>query len=260
MSLNARKLRSENNPAALILLAIEDITTRKRIEEALLRSNEDAQRFAYVAAHDLRAPLNSSVALLELLKDKADPKDNDRHVLSMATAGLQRLQGLMSDILNYAGVEGAQSLVAVPLQEPLEIALANLQKDIEATGTQLSIDPLPTVTADRSQLILVFQNLIGNAIKFRSCEPPRIRIRATREGLEYVVAVADNGQGFDPRFAEQIFLPFKRLHGSDAPGSGIGLATCKRVIERLGGRIWAEASPGQGATFNFTLPDTNPRT
>ena len=114
--------------------------------------------------------------------------------------------------------------------------------------------PLPTVRTDRSQVTLVFQNLISNAIKFRSDAAPRVRIGAKKENREWVVTIADNGQGFDPEYAEQIFLPFKRLHGSDTPGSGIGLATCKRIVERLGGRIWVEAARGKGATFFFTLP------
>jgi len=118
----------------------------------------------------------------------------------------------------------------------------------------VNIGVLPTVRTDRSQVTLVFQNLISNAIKFRSGQAPRLQIGSKKEKREWVVSVADNGQGFDSRYAEQIFLPFKRLHGSDTPGSGIGLATCKRIVERIGGRIWAEAVPGKGATFYFTLP------
>lgn len=256
MSLSARRLRREGNPAALILLAIEDVTARKQIEEELLRSSEDAQRFAYVAAHDLGAPLNSAIMLLQLLRQKAEAKleDDESQVLSLATANLQRLQALMSDMLAYAQVGGAGKRTAVPLQEPLEMALSNLQKDIQETGAQLNFQRLPTVRTDRSQMTLVFQNLISNAIKFRSSQPPCLQIGAKRKDLEWVVSITDNGQGFDPAHAEQIFLPFKRLHGSDTPGSGIGLATCKRIVERLGGRIWAEAAQGKGATFYFTLP------
>jgi signal transduction histidine kinase len=175
-------------------------------------------------------------------------------MLSLATANLQRLQALMSDMLAYAQVGGAGKRTDVSLREPLEMALSNLQKDIEETGAQVSFGVLPTVRTDRSQVTLVFQNLISNAIKFRSGQAPRLQIGSKKEKREWVVSVADNGQGFDSRYAEQIFLPFKRLHGSDTPGSGIGLATCKRIVERIGGRIWAEAVPGKGATFYFTLP------
>ncbi len=256
MSLSARRLRHEGNPAALILLSIEDVTARKKIEEELLRSNEDAQRFAYVAAHDLRAPLNSAMMLLQVLRQKTEDKlaNDESQVLSLATANLQRLQALMSDMLAYAQVGGAGKRIAVSLREPLEMALSNLQKDIQETGAQVNFPLLPTVRTDRPQLTLVFQNLISNAIKFRSSQPPRLQIGMKKEKREWVVSIADNGQGFDPQYAEQIFLPFKRLHGSETPGSGIGLATCKRIVERLGGRIWAEAERGKGATFYFTLP------
>jgi len=257
MSLNARKLSREGAPAALILLAIEDITARKQIEEDLSRSYEDAKHFAYVAAHDLSAPLNSAMMLLQVLHERtgATLEKDERQVLSMATASLQRLKGLIGDILSYSQVGGSQNTEIVPLQEPVQMALANLQRDIEVAGAQVNIGALPTLKADRFQLLLVFQNLISNAIKFRADQPPRLEIAATKENKEYVVAVADNGQGFDPAYAEQIFLPFKRLHGADTPGSGIGLATCKRIVERMGGRIWAEAAQGKGATFYFTLPD-----
>jgi signal transduction histidine kinase len=256
MSLNARKLRNEGGPAALILLAIEDITIRRHCEEELLRSHEDTQRFAYVAAHDLRAPLNSSVMLLQMLQERAaaQMEEGDRHVLSMAVTGLQRLQTLMSDLLSYAQVEGGKDRATVLLQEPLELALANLQENIEEAEAQVIFDSLPTLQSDRFQLTLLFQNLISNAIKFRSSAPLRIQIAAKRQTQQYVVSVADNGQGFDPQYADQVFLPFKRLHGHETPGSGIGLATCRRIVERLGGRIWAEATPGNGATFYFTLP------
>jgi chemotaxis family two-component system sensor kinase Cph1 len=174
--------------------------------------------------------------------------------LSMATANLQRLKTLMADMLAYAQVGGAGKRAAVSLREPLEMALSNLHKDIEQTGTEVNFGFLPTVRTDRSQLTLVFQNLISNAIKFRTDQPPRLEIVAKRANREWLVSIADNGEGFDSDYAEQIFLPFKRLHGSDTPGSGIGLATCKRIVERLGGRIWAEAAKGKGATFYFTLP------
>jgi signal transduction histidine kinase len=257
MSLNARKLSPDGNPAARILVAIEDITSRKQIEDELLRSYEDVQRFAFVAAHDLRAPLNTAMMLLQLLSQKTDAKleEDERQALALAKNNLQRLKCLMGDILSYSQVGGSENKVSVALQGPLRMALANLQKDIEETKTEVSFGLLPTVRADPSQLTLVFQNLIGNAIKFRSEEAPRVEIGVKREGREYVVSVADNGPGFDPQYAQQIFQPFKRLHGPDTPGSGIGLATCQRIIERMGGRIWAEAAPGKGATFYFALPD-----
>jgi light-regulated signal transduction histidine kinase (bacteriophytochrome) len=257
MSLNARKLSPDGNPAARILLSIEDITTRKQIEDELLRSNEDAQRFAFVAAHDLRAPLNTALMLLQVLSRKTAAllEEDQREALEQATANLQRLQSMMGDILSYSQVGGSENKQPVPLREPLQIALANLQRDIQETKTQVVFSHLPSVQADPSQLTLVFQNLISNAIKFRSADSPVLKIGATRKPRETVISVADNGQGFDPQFALQVFLPFKRLHGPETPGSGIGLATCKRIIERMGGRIWVEAAPGKGAIFYFALPN-----
>jgi signal transduction histidine kinase len=256
MSMNARRISRPDAPNELILLAIEDITIRKRIEEELLHSNEDAQRFALVAAHDLRAPLNSAVMLLQFLsgKTKSGLDTEDRHLLAMATGGLQRLQSLMSDILSSSQQGSSQPTVAISLQDPLQTALTNLRDELEGAGAQIDFCALPSVRANHSQLSLVFQNLIGNAVKFRSDKPLRVVLGAIRENGRYVVSVADNGQGFDPRFADEIFLPFARLHGYETPGSGIGLTTCKRIIERMGGCIWAEGAPGEGATFYFTLP------
>lgn len=198
------------------------------------------------------------MALLQLLKDKTKLEDNDRHVLSMATTGLERLQTLMADILSYARVGDERRRASVSLEECLDVALSNLRNDILETGADIERGPLPTIIGDRSQMILVFQNLIANSIKFRSANPPTIRIGAAREDRRYVVSITDNGQGFDPKYAEHIFLPFKRLHGQDIPGSGIGLASCRRKLERCGGSIWAESAPGKGATFRFALPDHEP--
>jgi light-regulated signal transduction histidine kinase (bacteriophytochrome) len=223
--------------------------------EELLCSNEDVQSFACVAAHDLRAPLHASVTLLQMLEGRAKLEDEDRQVLLMATAGLRRVQTLMADILAYTQAGGVPIRTSVPLQEPLEIALANLRQDVEGARARIQYGILPTVYVDRLQLMLVFQNLVSNAIKFRSEEPPRVRIGAVARDRAWVVSVSDNGTGFEPRFAERIFAPFERLHGPQVPGSGIGLAICRRIIERMGGRIWAESAAGRGATFFFVLPD-----
>jgi light-regulated signal transduction histidine kinase (bacteriophytochrome) len=256
MLLNARKLWREDSPSGLILLAIEDITARKRTEEELRRSQADSQRFAYVAAHDLRAPLRTSMSLLDLLERRITDQieADDRHLLTMARANLDRLQVLMTDILAYSQLGGAQDTMLLPLQEPLQLALANLQNDIRDAGARVDCGPLPSMKADRTLTTLVFQNLLGNSLKYRGDAAPRIRIESKWGNGEWIVSVADNGQGFDPQYADMIFQPFKRLHGPETPGSGIGLATCKCVVERLGGRIWAESAPGKGATFYFTVP------
>ena len=258
MLLNGRKLWREGPQTEGVLLAIEDVTERKRVEEELVRSNEDLQRFAYVAAHDLHSPLNSGLILLQLLARRVQSKldAEDASTLDLAIAAFQRLGALMQDLLSYSEMGNApQQRVKISLTEPLQIALANLQHHIKEGGAMVSIGELPKVSADRTQMVMVFQNLIGNALKYRREEPPHIQIAASRlEGSHWRLSVRDNGQGFNPEHASAIFEPFKRLHGSTVPGSGIGLATCKRVIERLGGRIWADSTPGQGSTFYFTLP------
>ena len=146
----------------------------------------------------------------------------------------------------------------MPVEEPLRIALLNLEHHIKESAADVTSGHLPEVPADRTQMVMVFQNLVGNAIKYRrKNEVPQIRIEAVREDAFWKMSISDNGEGFDPAYARSIFEPFKRLHGKDVPGSGIGLATCKRVIERLGGRIWPESVRGKGSTFYFTLPAEN---
>jgi len=257
MLLNACKLQRKGNHSELILLAIEDITERKRLSEALVRSNEDMQRFAYVAAHDLRAPLNGALKLSTLAARRLADRvgEEEAHLLALSVESLERLSALMQDILTYSEMGNVpQQRTLVSLEEPLKIALLNLQHHIEHNEAVISVEDLPTVLGDRTQIVMVFQNLIGNALKYRRVEVPRIRIYSVREGAFWRVSVADNGQGFESDYAETIFKPFRRLHGKNVPGSGIGLATCRRVVERLGGKIWAESTVGAGSTFHFTLP------
>jgi light-regulated signal transduction histidine kinase (bacteriophytochrome) len=258
MLLNARKLWRAGNHSELVLLAIEDVTERKRLEDELVRSNEDMQRFAYVAAHDLRSPLNSALKLCTLAARRLEGTvaAEEAHLLSMSVENLERLRRLMEDILSYSEVGGApQQRTLVPLEEPLRIAMLNLEHHIRESAADVTFGPLPEVPADRTQMVMVFQNLVSNAIKYRrKNEVPKIRIEAVREEAFWKISVSDNGEGFEPAYAASVFVPFKRLHGKDVPGSGIGLATCKRVIERLGGRIWPESARGTGSTFYFTLP------
>jgi len=257
MLLNARKLWRESNNTERVLLAIEDITERKRMEEEILRSNEDLQRFASVAAHDLRSPLNAALILSQLLARRLAGRlhEDEASMLALSIENMTRLSTLMQDILTYSELSAApRQQTLVPLQVSLEIALANLQLHIEKNEAEISLGVLPNVPGDRTQLAMVFQNLIGNALKYRSEKAPRIRIEAEQKDHHWRLSVSDNGEGFEAKYAVQIFEPFKRLHGQNIPGSGIGLATCKRVVERLGGRIWAESTPGEGSTFYFTIP------
>jgi PAS domain S-box-containing protein len=257
MLINARKLWTKESDSLLVLMAIEDVTERKRIHDELVRSNEDLQRFAYVAAHDLRSPLHAALNLSRLLAKNTAQKldEEEREMLGNSIASLERLNALMNDILTFAELGNApQQLKLISLDHPLQLALANLKYHIEQQGASITIGSLPEVRGDRTQLVMVFQNLIGNALKYRREEPPNIRIDAVQEDGDWRIAVADNGEGFAPEHAAAIFEPFKRLHGKNIKGSGIGLATCKRIVERAGGRIWAESVPGQGSTFYFTIP------
>lgn len=257
MLLNARKLWHEGIRTELVLLAIEDITERKRMEDEMLRSNEDLQRFAYVAAHDLRSPLNSALSLATLLdrRLKGRLNEDESNILALSIQSMERLGGLMQDILTYSEMSNLPpQQTLVPVRESLQIALANLRHHIENNGAEITVGMLPNVPGDRTQIAMVFQNLIGNALKYRSEQAPRIGIGAVQENSQWRLSVSDNGQGFDIKYAAQIFEPFRRLHGPGVPGSGIGLATCKRIVERSGGRIWAESQLGIGSTFHFTLP------
>jgi two-component system, chemotaxis family, CheB/CheR fusion protein len=258
MLLNARKLWTKENNSHLVLLAFEDITGRKRLHDELVESNQEMQRFAYVAAHDLRTPLHAAQNLVLLLERRVQTKLNveEREILRHLNESLERLSTLMGDILSFADTSNApQQRARIRLEEALDVALANLQHHIDHQGATITRGALPEVFADRTQMVMVFQNLIGNALKYRRDEPPQVRIEAVREEGAWRIAVADNGQGFGAEHATIIFEPFRRLHSKSIKGTGIGLATCKRIVERSGGRIWAHAIPGQGATFYFTLPD-----
>jgi PAS domain S-box-containing protein len=234
-------------------LAIE-----KTVEE-LARSNRELEQFAYIASHDLQTPLRAVTGFLDLLsrryKGQLGPEADE--FISFAVDGAQRMHQLINDILAYSrvGTRG-KPLERLESGEPLARALGHLKAEIEESGAEVTVGELPAVTGDRNQLAQLFQNLVGNAIKYRKKEePPRIRITAEEKTGEWQFRVRDNSIGFDPQHADRIFQIFQRLHTiSEYPGTGIGLAICRKIIERHGGRIWAESEPGQGATFFFTLP------
>ena len=265
MLLNARKVSSVTNASGLLLLAIEDISERKRSEETLIqrtaqlqRSNEELQQFAYIVSHDLDEPLRMVASYVQLLAERYQGKldaDADEFI-RYAVEGVRRLQALIKDLLTYTRVGGkAQEFTAVDCETLLQDTLGNLQLAIKESSVAVTHDPLPTVRSEGKQLGLVFQNLIGNALKFRSTAPLRIHISARQDGRQWIFSVCDNGIGIDPRHAARIFEVFQRLHTrSEYPGTGIGLAVCKKIVERHGGRIWVESERGKGATFLFTLP------
>jgi signal transduction histidine kinase len=238
---------------------------RKRMEvalrektEKLARSNEDLGQFAYVASHDLQEPLRMVTSYVQLLAKRYQGKlDADANeFIDFAVDGAVRMRKLINDLLTYSRV-GTQGKELSPTDS--EAALAQSVKDLEVTieenGALVTHDPLPTVMADRPQLGQLFQNLIGNAIKFRGNEPPRVHISASRNGSGWIFSVRDNGIGIAPEYSDRIFIIFQRLHSrQEYAGTGIGLAICKKIVERHGGHIWVESDVGKGATFCFSLP------
>jgi len=242
-----------------------DITGRKKAEQALarrtqelVRSNAELQQFAYVASHDLQEPLrtvaNFAQLLLKRYRGKLDTTADE--FIDFIMDGVTRMQGLINDLLAYSRV-GSRGKESVPAAcgALLGEALGNLRAAIEESGAQITHGPLPVVRCDGAQIIQVFQNLVGNSIKFRNGPLPRIHVAAERAGAEWIFSVKDNGIGIDPRYAGRIFEIFQRLHTQgEYPGSGVGLAIAKKIVERHGGRIWVESRPRQGATFFFTLP------
>lgn len=247
------------------VLLIRDSTERKQFEQALAqytdelaRSNAELEQFAYVASHDLQEPLRVVTSYVQLLQKRYRSQlDADADIfIANAVDGVQRMQQLIQDLLAYSRV-GNQGNALEPTDcgTVLERTLKTLRVALEENHAVVTHDALPTVIADATQLERVLQNLLRNAITFRSGSPPVIHIGAERQGAMWVMSVRDNGIGIAPEFVDRIFLIFQRLHAQHTyPGTGMGLAICKKIIERHGGRIWVVSQPGKGATFFFTLP------
>ncbi len=225
----------------------------------LQRSNAELEQFAYVASHDLQEPLRMVTSYLQLLERRYKAKlDQDaEEFIGFAVDGASRMQTLIQDLLTYSRV-GTRGVAFDPTDcdEVLGRVLANLEVAIEESGTEINQGELPNIAVDASQLSQLLQNLIGNAIKFRGDDPPRIRVEAERREEDWLFSVRDNGIGIDPRHGERIFQVFQRLHGiGQYRGTGIGLAVCKKIVERHQGAIWVESQEGAGSTFYFTIPD-----
>ncbi len=238
------------------LMQAERELQKKQAE--LIRSNEDLQQFAYAASHDLQEPLRMISGYIQLLSRRyAGKLDSEAdEYMQFAVDGANRMGQLIRDLLAFSrlGNPETRRMELVDMSSAVQWALLNLQASVNECGAVVTHDPLPSVTGDQSRLALVMQNLIGNAVKYRSAEPPRIHLSVAREGEHWVFCVADNGVGFEMMYAERIFGVFKRLHGKDFPGTGIGLSIAKKVVEIHKGRIWADSEPGKGSRFYFTLP------
>ncbi len=241
---------------------LEDIELERiKTEHAkvlLTRSNTELEQFAYVASHDLQEPLRMISSYVQLLSRRYSGKlDQDAdEFIAYAVDGTLRMQQLINDLLAYSRV-GTRGKPPAPtdFEDVFSKAMANLKMAIEESGVVVTHDQLPTAMADELQMVQIFQNLIGNAVKFRSQENPRIHVSARQEGKEWIFSVRDNGIGIDPQFHDRIFVLFQRLHSREEyPGTGIGLTVTKKIVERHGGRIWLESALGKGTTFYFTIP------
>jgi PAS domain S-box-containing protein len=246
---------------------VRDITERKQIEQeredavvALTQSNEDLKQFAYVASHDLQEPLRMVASYTQLLAERySDQLDEKAHkFIAYAVDGASRMQALILDLLAFSRVETrVQPFRRIDAQCALAAAIVNLKTLIEETGALVTTDDLPQIQADESQMTMVFQNLINNGIKFQKRQHlPHIHVSAHPRNGGWCFSVRDNGIGIDPKYKDKVFLVFQRLHTrNEYPGTGIGLALCKRVINRHGGQIWFDSCPGEGTTFFFTIPN-----
>ncbi len=249
-------------PQALALPSLK--TTNARLESLtgdLRRSNAELEQFAYIASHDLQEPLRMISVHLDLLSRSHGARldDKGRSHIDVATAGAERMRQLISSLLAFARIDQIPTATeAVDANLAVADALQNLAEQIAQSRAEIACDPLPRVPMERGQLTLIFQNLISNAVKFGRADsgPPQVAVRAAARDGEVVFSVQDNGIGIDPAHFARIFLIFQRIHDRKTfAGSGIGLASVKKVVERHGGRIWVESRPGAGATFHFSIPD-----
>ena len=250
----------------------EEIERRQRIEtelnrhaerlrdalDDLQRRNQELEQFAYVASHDLQEPLRMVVSYTQLFAERYQDRLDEKasKYIHYAVDGAVRMQQLINDLLAFSRVTSrGDAIKPVDASVSLKIAVANLQAAIEESGASVSWNTLPEVCADASQLMQVFQNLIGNGIKFHGVAPPAIHIAAKHAAGKAEFTVRDNGIGMEQKYHDRVFIMFQRLHTrNEYPGTGIGLALCKRIVERHGGKIWFESEPGKGTEFHFTLP------
>jgi PAS domain S-box-containing protein len=265
---SAAPIRGTQGKTIGVVLVFRDVTARRESEEQLRQvnhdlsqTNQDLQQFSYAASHDLKQPLRTVTNYLQLIRSRYSGKlldDEAARLFDVAVAGAQHMHALVEALLDYSrsGQVEEGTMESVAADKLVNDAIANLQSSISETNASISVGPLPVVRANPLHLTQVFENLIGNALKYRSEQPPRISVSAAESGQDWVFSVEDNGIGIAQEYQAQIFGIFKRLHGDEYPGTGIGLATCKKIVDRHGGTIWVESQPGQGARFSFTLART----
>jgi light-regulated signal transduction histidine kinase (bacteriophytochrome) len=246
-------------------LTFWDVTPQKQTEferdrnaQELERSNRDLEQFAYSVSHDLQSPLRTVTSYCQLLQNRYQGSldDDADEFLTGAIDGARRMRRLLDDLLSYSRVATeAHQFLPADANKVLEEALHNLRAAVDESGAQVTHDALPSVVCDATQLMQIFQNLVSNSVRYRSESPPRIHIGCVEESGAWKFHVRDNGVGIDPRHQERIFQVFQRLYAEhEIPGSGVGLAICKRIVERHGGQIWVESQPDEGSVFFFTLP------
>ncbi len=275
MEISFNPLQTEDG--LVVTSAIRDISERRKNEEqirqlnasleervlerteALMRSNEELQQFAYIASHDLQEPLRAVSIYTQLLARRyhGQLQDDANQCIDFIIEGAQRMERLVHDLLDFSRVDakGSDFFVLMKCDDALDDAMRNLHSLIEETGTVITRQSLPRITGDPIQITRLFQNLLVNSIKFRSSESPRIHVGTAENGNDWLFSVRDNGIGIDPQYAEKIFGIFKCLAPRDRrSGSGIGLAICRKIVSRHQGRIWVESALGNGATFSFTFP------
>lgn len=245
----------------------QEVIERKRAEskleeyaQELARSNTELERFAYVSSHDLKEPLRTVASFLKLLEKryKGALDQNADEYIHFAVDGVQRMSAMIDGLLEYSRLgKGRTEYRNVNLQEAFERATTSLHTVIKESCAVIENDKLPVIKGNAVQMLQLFQNLLGNAIKFRAQRTPRIEVRVREEKGKWLISVQDNGVGFESQDPSSVFVLFQRLHSkAQYPGSGIGLAVCKRIVETHGGQIWAESKPDVGSTFSFTLPKT----
>jgi light-regulated signal transduction histidine kinase (bacteriophytochrome) len=236
-------------------------TARKKTEdecaqnlETARSANEELQVFSYAMSHDLKEPLRSISNYAELLERHYGGDQQATEFTSVITDGVKRANALIESLLTYSRIGAPTRRTAIKLNSVLQWALLNVEQSVKESGAQITWDELPVVVVDESQMVQLFQNLLLNSLKYRSSDAPKIHV-SSEEGTDaYTISVRDNGIGIEPRYQQQIFTAFKRLHGREVPGTGLGLALCRKIVEGHGGRIWVESDGKHGSVFKFTLP------